>query len=117
MIQYSSLVGPEAAIYIRGKAELDGGRTYISFPDHFSDTVVPSSITVSLTPRSADSFGLAAVEVDAEGMEVAELQNETGTYFFDYVVYGVRKGYEDYQVYMDASEAQSLLDASPETDY
>ena len=117
MIQYSSLVGPEAAIYLRGRGELAAGRSYISFPDHFSAMVVPSSITVSLTPRSADSAGLAAVEADAEGMEVVELGYETGSYFFDYVVYGVRKGHEDYEVYMDASAAPSLNVALPETGY
>jgi hypothetical protein len=101
MIRYTSIEGPEAAIYVRGKAALVGGRATIDFPDHFSALAVPSSITVSLTPRSADSRGLAAVSVSENEMHVAELSNGAGSYEFDYVVYGVRRGFEDYEVYIE----------------
>ena len=73
MIRYTSIEGPEAAIYLRGKMRLVGGRANVEFPDHFKAMAVPSSITVSLTPRSLDSNGLAAVEVSASGMQVGEL--------------------------------------------
>lgn len=100
MIQYTSLEGPEAAIYTRGTAELESGQASIEFPDHFSVMAAPSSITVTLTPRSAASRGLAAVEVTTEGIEVAELAGGSGSYPFDYVAHAVRKGYEDYEVYV-----------------
>ena len=100
MIKYTSVEGPEAAIYIRGTAELESGKATIEFPDHFSSMAVPSSITVTLTPRSSVSRGLAAVGVGADGIKVAELAEGSGNYPFDYVAHAVRKGYEDYQVYV-----------------
>jgi len=106
MIKYSSIEGPEAAIYARGIASLVNGSVSIDFPDHFAAMAVPASITVSLTPRSAASKGLAAVEVTATGIKVAELAQGTGSYTFDYVVYAVRKGFENYQVYVTPAEFQ-----------
>jgi len=112
MIKYTAIEGPEAAIYTRGKANLVSGRAYIKLPDHFSVMAVPSSITVNLTPRSADSKGLAAIEVTAEAIQVAELSGGTGSYMFDYVVYAARRGYENYQVYFYPAELQSAESAA-----
>jgi hypothetical protein len=53
-------------------------------------------------------MGLAAIDVTADGVEVVELNGGSGTYSFDYVVHAVRKGYEDYQVYLSNEEAQQL---------
>ncbi len=100
MIQYASLEDPEAAMYLRGTAELVNGSAYVEFPDHFSAMAVPSSITVTLTPRSARSMGLAAVEVTGDGVEVSELAGGAGNYSFDYLVHSVRKGFEDHKVYL-----------------
>jgi len=108
MIQYTSLEGPEAAIYVRGTSDLDQGLAHIDLPDHFSAMAVPNSITVTLTPRSQHSAGLAAVEVDGAGIEVRELGGGVGSYRFDYVVYAVRKGYEDYEVYVNSDEATEV---------
>ncbi len=107
-IKYTSLEGPEAAIYVRGTANLVSGRAYIGFPDHFSAMAVQSSITVTLTPRSARSMGLAAVSVSSQGIEVAELGGGRNSYTFDYVAHAVRKGYEDYEVYLTKEQASEL---------
>ena len=53
-------------------------------------------------------MGLAAIDVTADGVEVVELNGGSGTYSFDYVVHAVRKGFEDYQVYLSQEEAQQL---------
>ncbi len=108
MIHYTSLEGPEAAIYVRGTANLASGKAYIEFSEHFAAMAVPSSITVTLTPRSAISMGLAAVDVTVNGIRVAELAGGTNSYSFDYVSYAVRKGFENYQVYLSKEEAQQL---------
>jgi len=108
MIKYTSVEGPEAAIYVRGTASLVSGQGHIEFPDHFSAMAVPSSITVSLTPRSASSMGLAAVSVSSQGIDVAELGGGTNSYSFDYVAYAVRKGFEDYEVYSSKEQASEL---------
>jgi len=108
MIKYTSLEGPEAAIYVRGTANLVSGRAYIGFPEHFSAMAVPSSITVTLTPRSDRSMGLAAVNVSSQGIQVSELGGGRNSYAFDYVVHAVRKGYEDYEVYLTKEQASEL---------
>lgn len=114
MIQYTCPEGPEAAIYVRGKVSLVGGRAFIDFPDHFSAMAVASSITVTLTPRSADSKGLAAIDVSEQGIQVAELNGGTGNYVFDYFAYAVRKGYENYQVYINAPDMQGANVVAPQ---
>ncbi len=108
MIKYTSVEGPEAAIYVRGTANLVSGQGHIEFPDHFAVMAVPSSITVSLTPRSASSMGLAAVSVSSQGIDVAELGGGTNSYSFDYVAYAVRKGFEDYEVYLTQEQVVRL---------
>ena len=108
MIKYTSVEGPEAAIYVRGTANLVSGQGHIEFPDHFAVMAVPSSITVSLTPRSASSMGLAAVSVSSQGIDVAELGGGANSYSFDYVAYAVRKGFEDYEVYLTQEQIVRL---------
>jgi hypothetical protein len=107
LIRYTSIEGPEAAIYVRGQAQLSGGTACVTFPDHFSAMAVPASITVSLTPRSADSKGLAVVQVGGRTMKVVELWRGAGNYAFDYTVYAVRKGYEHQKVYLTKDEFQA----------
>jgi hypothetical protein len=112
-IRYTSIEGPEAAMYVRGKANLVNGRAIIKLPEHFSALAVASSITVTLTPRSFNSKGLATGKISSNAIEVGELFNGTGSYEFDYVVYAVRKGYEDYKVYLDPNDLKSLMVPSP----
>ena len=109
MIRYTSLEGPEAAIYVRGTAKLTAGLARIELPDHFSAMCVESSITVNVTPRSVDSLGLATIHADAVGVEVRELGGGTGSYEFDYMVHAVRRGFEDRPVYL--SKEQTSQDA------
>ncbi len=53
-------------------------------------------------------MGLAAVSVSSQGIEVAELGGGTNSYSFDYVAYAVRKGFEDYEVYLTKEQVRSL---------
>ena len=103
-IWYASLEGPEAAAYVRGTAQLNGGETFVAFPEHFRHVANPATMTVMLTPLSADTRGLAVVEKTATGFRVQELMGGTGHFGFDWEVKCVRKGYEDYQVERDRSE-------------
>ena len=79
----------------------------VEFSKHFAMMADPSSVTVSLTPRSADSMGLAAVDVSADGIEVRELASGTGSYAFDYVIFGVQKGHGKDQVFLPAETKTS----------
>lgn len=103
-IWYASLEGPEAAAYDRGTANLGYGEAFIPFSDHFQLVVNPETMTVILTPHSADTYGLAVIEKTARGIRVKELRGGRGNFSFDWEVKGKRKGYEDFRVIRDASE-------------
>jgi hypothetical protein len=97
-IWYASLEGPEAAAYTRGTAQLIDGKAVVRFPEHYRLVSQPESMTVMLTPLSAESMGLAVIEKTAEGFVVQELQKGRGHYSFDWEVKCVRQGHENYQV-------------------
>jgi hypothetical protein len=103
-IWYACIEGPEAAAYVRGTGHLVNGRAIIELPQHFKDVASPKSMTVQLTPLSAESHGLAVTKKDLDGIVVRELANGTGSYDFDYMVVAVRKGYEDFKVIRPNSE-------------
>jgi len=104
LINYVCLEGPEAAIYVRGRARLQSGASTVSLPPYFASIAADSSITISLTPRSANSKGLAVVSSSADKFSVQELLQGDGSYDFDYTVMAVRKGFENYQVYTNADK-------------
>ena len=85
-------------MYVRGTQQLVKGRAVIRLPEHFADVAEPSRMTVQLTPCSAESLGLAAVEKSLDGVVVQELAGGRGSYGFDYYIMAVRRGYEDYKV-------------------
>lgn len=113
-IWYASIEGPEAAAYERGTAQLVNGEARVDFSEHFELVVNPETVTFVLTPRSAASKGLAAVEQTATGFTVKELLGGTGSYDFDWRVEGVRKGYEDFEVIRDKKEMDRMLGIDPE---
>ncbi|HRH99597.1 MAG TPA: hypothetical protein PK006_00980 [Saprospiraceae bacterium] len=97
-IWYACIEGPEAAAYERGTVNLVNGEAEILFTEHFGLVVNPKTLTVQLTPLSADSEGLAVIEKSERGFKIKELRKGTGTYQVDWEVKGVRKGYEDLKV-------------------
>jgi len=97
VISYVSLEGPEAAAYCRGTIKLENGRGEVTFPDHFQKIINDQTMTVVLTPLSADSKGLAVIKKDATGIVVQELWQGTGNYELDWEVKAVRKGFENHQ--------------------
>ena len=110
-IWYASLEGPEAAAYVRGTALLANGEATVLLPEHFAAIAVSQGMTVQVTPRSADSLGLAVIERAVDRIVVRELQSGNGSYEFDWHVEAARKGFEDYEVIrpkMDYSVADEL---------
>lgn len=97
-IWYCCPEGPEAAMYVRGTAQLVNGRATIELPDHFRNLAFEPGMTVQLTARSLESKGLATSKVRLDGIEVGELASGTGNYEFDWRVEAVRKGWENYKV-------------------
>ncbi len=115
-IWYACIEGPEAAAYERGTATLKNGRVSVTFSEHFENVINPQTITVQLTPLSADSKGLAVVEKTATGFTVREMFQGQGNYQFDWEVKGVRKGFENYQAVRSkqAIERPALLQMASE---
>jgi hypothetical protein len=117
-IVYACIEGPEAAAYVRGTAELTNGTVDIIFPDHFQHVATEASMTIMLTPLSADSRGLAVVAKSTSGFTVRELSNGTGTYEFDWEAKCIRKGHEDYKVIQEstdiAAKKSQLLGGGPD---
>jgi hypothetical protein len=97
-IWYACVEGPEAAAYLRGTARLENGRAFVQFPQHFKSVAVSKGMTVQLTARSVDTYGLAVLESTIDGISVGELQRGKGSFEFDWEVKAVRKGHEDYKV-------------------
>jgi hypothetical protein len=103
-IIYATVEADRDTALLRGRGVLVNGRALILFPEHFAMTVseLPEEpVHVVVTPRDAASKGLAVVGSDHEKFEVVELAQGTGSYEFDYVVTGVRRGYEEREVITD----------------
>jgi hypothetical protein len=105
MIVYACLEGPEAGTYQRGTAQLVGGKAVIELPDHFAKVTAQEGLTIHLTPVGT-WLQLYVVEKSPTYIVVAEATGHDGT--FDYLIQGVRKGYEDYEVVRDRSEFPAL---------
>jgi hypothetical protein len=89
-IFYASLEGPEAGIYVRGTARLVNGRAEVPLPEHFAAVAREGTVTVQLTPHSANTLGLAVVSKAASAIAVAELRGGRGNFGFDYLVQAER---------------------------
>lgn len=107
-IWYACIEGPEAAAYERGTAQLINGEAFIPFSEHFELVINAQTMTVNLTPNSAESLGLAVVEKTEKGIRVKELYKGTGNYSFDWEAKAVRKGYEDYKAIRPKAEMQTM---------
>lgn len=95
---YAFFEGREHAIFFRGKARLVDGKATIETPEDFRVVAgKDEDITVQFTPRYTDTYGLAAVEVTKEKIEVRELKAGTGTYEFDYFITAKRAGFERHE--------------------
>lgn len=96
-IVYTSLEGPEAGTYIRGTAQLVNGEAVIELPEHFDLVTAEGGLTVQVTPWG-ECNGLYVAERSSRRIVVRELQNGRSNVKFDYLVQGVRRGYEHHQV-------------------
>jgi hypothetical protein len=118
-ILYVSLEGPEAGMYARGTARLANGTAVVKLPEHFAVLARAESITVTVTPSSPDTHGLAVVRKTPSEFEVRELARGNGSFDFDYVVIAARNDVPPVQVVRDrpapASEPDDDASADDET--
>ena len=94
-IVYTSLEGPEVGTYVRGTAELINGQAEIILPEHFALITSEDGCTVQLTPLG-EWLQLFVVEKSVRRLVIGEANGRSGQ--FDYLVQGVRAGYEDHRV-------------------
>jgi len=94
-IAYAALEGPEAGTYVRGTAHLTNGEAVIELPESFALVTAGEGLTVQVTLLDPCN-GLYVAEKSTERIVVLELLEGTSNARFDYLVQGVRSGYEDY---------------------
>lgn len=97
-LYYACVEGPEAAMYVRGTAQLINGEAIVTLPRHFTAMALAEGITVQITPLSAECNGIAVVKKGTDAFAVKELMRGSSNAEFDWEVKAVRSGFEDFQV-------------------
>jgi predicted acyltransferase (DUF342 family) len=100
VITYAALEGPEAGTYVRGTAQLVDGEVMIELPESFRLVTSEEGLTAQITPLE-ECNGLYVVEKTPERIVVKELMSGSSNARFDYLIQGVRKGYEDFEPIRD----------------
>jgi len=98
VITYTAAEGDEAATYTRGTSRLVAGEARVTLGETFKWVTNPDiGLTAHLTPRG-DCKGLYVASLTTSEMVVKELQGGTSDATFDYLVYGLRIGFEEASV-------------------
>jgi hypothetical protein len=96
-----------------GTATLANGRAVITIDSLFAQAAnLNADYQVFLTPHSADTAGLAAVNLTPTGFEVRELNKGQGSFKFSWRIDAVRKGYEQVRM-APAPAAPTAPDVPP----
>jgi hypothetical protein len=97
VIVYACPEGDEVATYTRGSARLTNGQARVQLGETFTWVTNPSiGLTAQITPRGAWA-DLYVKSVTTEELVVAS-KDGTGEGMFDYLVYGLRIGFEEMSV-------------------
>jgi hypothetical protein len=98
VIAYTAPEGDEVATYTRGSARLVGGEARIALGETFRWVTNPDiGLTAHVSPRE-ECNGLRVVSVDTRELVVRELGGGWSDAAFDYIVYGLRIGFEEVSV-------------------
>lgn len=98
VIIYASLEGDEVGTYTRGTARLVGGEARVELGDTFRLVTNPDiGLTAHLTPRGV-AIPLAVASLTTEELVVRGPTSGPADVVFDYVVYGLRIGFEEASV-------------------
>lgn len=100
-IAYISLEGPEAGTYTRGSAQLKNGVAKIELPEDFHLVTNTEGLTAQITPRGPVQSMLYVESVTPTTLVVRASNKKDGDVKFDFMINGVRSGYEDHQVIRD----------------
>lgn len=100
-IVFYSLEGPEAGTYARGTARLAQGEAVVNLPSEFAKvTSNTGAMTAQLTPLD-ECKGLRVVNRSPSQLIVRELAGGKSSASFDWLVQGVRAGYEGAPTWQD----------------
>ena len=105
-IVYVCLEGGESGVYVRGTSELKNGRIEIDLPEHFSLLASEEGLTVQVTPLG-DCLGLFVQEKTLDGIIIRESRGGKSSIRFDYLVMGIRRGFENHKVIQEKAQHQA----------
>jgi hypothetical protein len=100
----SGAAPPEVATYTRGTARLVNGEARIQLGDTFKWVTNPDiGLTSYITPQG-DCLGLYVESLSTTELVVRELSVGTSNVLFDYMIYGLRIGFEEVSIVQDKKE-------------
>jgi hypothetical protein len=105
-----AIEGMRSLLSDQGTAQLVDGRAVITIDPLFAQAVnLNEKYQVFLTPHSAGTLGLAAINLTARSFEVRELNKGQGNFEFSWRIDAVRNGYEQVRL----APAPPALAAAP----
>lgn len=104
-IAFVALEGPEAGTYTRGSFQLENGLAEIQLPESFSLVTGEQGLTVQVTPRGKVSGMLYVESVTPSKLLVMASDASDASVKFDYLVNGVRIGYENFESLRNSNES------------
>lgn len=110
-IVYVSLEGGENGVYVRGSGQLKDGKAEINLPAHFVLVAAEQGLTVQITALD-ESNGLFVPEKTPSRIIVQETQSGRSNARFDYLVNGLRRGYEKHEVIRENTHVQPTKEMS-----
>jgi hypothetical protein len=118
VIVYAAPEGDEVAVYTRGTARLVGGEARVRLGETFQYVTNPDiGLTAHVTPRSVDAV-VYVESVSTTELVVRSVAGFTEDATFDYLVYGLRLGFEELSI-VQRKEKDALLPPAEaiESDY
>jgi len=114
LMAYVALEGPEAGTYTRGSGSLRGGEARITLDPTFALTTNPDiGLTAVVTPRRARA-DLYVASVSTQELVVRTGAAAADEVAFDYVVNGLRVGFENQAVILESARFPSATVPSAE---
>jgi len=116
VIVYAAPEGDEVATYTRGTARLTDGEATVSLGETFQWVTNPEiGLTAHLTPRGGGSV-LYVESISTEEMIVRSYEGFPDNVYFDYLVYGLRIGFEEHSVVQEKDLEARIPDMSDHHD-
>ncbi|MGH8014581.1 MAG: hypothetical protein ACREBV_00120 [Candidatus Zixiibacteriota bacterium] len=100
-IVYVALEGNESGTYTRGSSHLKNGVARIELPEDFHFVTNDAGLTAQVTPRGLVNSMLYVESITPTTLVVKSSNKKDENVKFDFMVNGIRKGFENHQVIRD----------------